>query len=146
MTAARPFFRKKSDLAGMRLLPFTTVALAVVSLESLQVHGQVKLENRYDFLTSEVTAHDYTKKGICPAGVKLEECMLCYEKNICRASMVGFQTRVGRSDMTIPYPKTTATTSLVAGFIGAPTFVVSSSLFSPNPIQSNPIQPPPFPS
>ena len=108
-------------LSLQRMMPLLLLAGAARASST----SRVPLENRYDFLTAEVEAHDYMKNGLCPKGTNLAACKSCYERRVCSSAMVGFDTRVGRTDTTVPYPPTTSTVSLTAGFIGAPTFIVS---------------------
>ena len=118
----RKALRLQRALLGIMMLLGCSVAPARVSGNTM---GRARLTNHHEFPTSEVVAYDYMKLGLCPKNTQFKACSACYESGTCATSMFGFEMRVGRVDTTVPYAPTTATTSLVAGFVGAPAFIVS---------------------
>ena len=90
-------------------------------------YSPANIMNKYDFQKAEIASFDYTRQ-VCPivaVGKQLPECERCYQENNCAMSMVGFESRVARADPLREISPTTATTVMLASFIGAPALVVS---------------------
>ena len=107
----------------MLLIHLTLPLLAVASSNT-----PANIMNSFDFLKAEITTMDYTDQ-ICSKNVgagELPECVLCFKKNTCSVSMVGFESRVARVNPADDLLPTATTTVLMAAFIGAPTLIVSS--------------------
>ena len=83
--------------------------------------------NKYDFQKAEIASFDYTRQvgPVVAVGKQLPECKRCYQENNCAMSMVGFESRVARADPLREISPTTATTVMLASFVGAPALVVS---------------------